>query len=148
LDHRYYSAALRGALILFFTSGMLFGQSQDARGNIVGRVTDASGAVIPGADVRATNIATGVVAASKTNESGNYTLPFLVPAIYSITAELTGFKRFTRENVQVRVNENIELNIEDDGRRRDRIGAGHGGNAAAFHRRGIARASRRRAANR
>jgi len=35
-----------------------------------------------------------------------------VPAIYSITAELTGFKRFARENVQVRVNENIELNIE------------------------------------
>ncbi|MCZ2080379.1 MAG: TonB-dependent receptor [Bryobacterales bacterium] len=112
MDHRYLSATLRGALVIFFATGMLFGQSQDARGNIVGRVTDASGAVIPGADVRATNAATGVVAASKTNESGNYTLPYLVPAIYSITAELPGFKRFTRENVQVRVNENIELNIE------------------------------------
>lgn len=85
---------------------------QDARGSIVGRVTDASGAVIANADVRATNVATGVSAATKTNESGNYTLPYLPPGKYSVTAENTGFKKFVRENVQVRVNDVVELNMQ------------------------------------
>lgn len=85
--------------------------AQDARGSIVGRITDASGAVVPGADVRAVNVATGVAASSKTNQAGNYTLPYLVPGIYTVSAEMTGFKRFVRENVQVRVNDTVQLDI-------------------------------------
>jgi hypothetical protein len=84
---------------------------QDARGSIVGRVTDATGAVIPGADVRAANSATGVVASTKTNEAGNYTLPYLVPGIYTVSSEITGFKRLVRENVQVRVNDIVQLDM-------------------------------------
>ena len=89
-----------------------FGQSQDARGQIVGRVTDPSGAVVPAAEVRAINSATGVAAATKTNESGNYALPYLVPGIYTVTSEITGFRKFERANVQVRVNDSVELNIQ------------------------------------
>lgn len=85
--------------------------AQEARGTIVGRVTDASGSLMPGADVKATNVATGVVAGAKTNESGNYALPYLVPGIYVVTAENAGFKKFIRDNVQVRVNDTVELNI-------------------------------------
>lgn len=85
--------------------------AQDARGTIIGRVIDSSGAVIPAADVRATNVATGVVASTKSNEAGIYTVPYLIPGTYSVTAELSGFKKFTRENVQVRVNDRIELAI-------------------------------------
>ena len=85
--------------------------AQDARGSIVGRLTDATGAVIPSAEVRATNVATGVVASTRTNESGNYALPYLVPGIYTVTSEMQGFKRFVRENVQVRVNDVVQLNI-------------------------------------
>ena len=48
---------------------------QDSRGTIVGRVVDPTGAVVPGADVKATNVATGVVASAKSNEAGNFTLP-------------------------------------------------------------------------
>src|SRR5262245_50676781 len=86
--------------------------AQDARGSIVGRVTDDSGAVVPNAEVRATNVATGVGAASRSNASGNYTLPYLVPGTYSVTTENSGFKKFVRDNVQVRVNDVVELNIQ------------------------------------
>lgn len=86
--------------------------AQDARGSIVGRVTDASGAVIPNVEVRATNVATGVVATSRTNEAGNYTLPYLIPGIYSVSAETTGFKKLVRENIQVRVNDVVQVNLE------------------------------------
>ncbi|MBI3684435.1 MAG: TonB-dependent receptor [Acidobacteria bacterium] len=85
---------------------------QDARGSIVGRVTDASGAVVPQAEVRALNGATGVSAVTRSNESGNYTIPYLAPGRYAVSAENTGFKKFVRENVQVRVNDVVELNIQ------------------------------------
>jgi hypothetical protein len=85
--------------------------AQEARGTILGRVTDASGSLMPGAEVKATNVATGVVVAAKTNESGNYSLPYLVPGVYVVTAENAGFKKFIRDNVQVRVNDTVELNI-------------------------------------
>lgn len=85
---------------------------QDARGSIVGRVTDTSGSVVPNAEVRATNVATGVVAGSRTNASGNYTIPYLVPGTYTVTTENTGFKKFVRENVRIRVNDVVELNVE------------------------------------
>ena len=84
---------------------------QDTRGTILGRVTDPSGANIAGADVRASNVATGVAVAAKTNDSGNFSIPYLLPGIYTVTAELAGFKKFVRDNVQVRVNDAVEVNL-------------------------------------
>jgi hypothetical protein len=86
--------------------------AQDARGTIVGRVTDGTGATAPGVEVRATNASTGVVAVSKTNDSGNYSIPYLVPGTYTVSTEMTGFKKFIRENILVRVNDSIELNVQ------------------------------------
>jgi hypothetical protein len=85
--------------------------AQDPRGAVLGRVTDNSVAVIPGVMVRATNMATGVTAAAKSNAAGSYRIPFLTPGKYSISAELTGFKRFVREDIEVRVADAVELNI-------------------------------------
>jgi hypothetical protein len=99
-------------VLLALVSMLANAQSQDARGMIVGRVTDPSGAVVPGAEIRAVNAATGVAAASKTNESGNYALPYLPPGFYTVSSELGGFKKFVRDNVQVRVNDSVELNMQ------------------------------------
>jgi hypothetical protein len=96
------------ALSALLASGLA---AQDSRGTLVGRVTDSSGAVMAGVEVRVVNAATGVAVASKTNESGNYTIPYLVSGMYTVTSENTGFKKFARENVQIRVNETVELNI-------------------------------------
>ncbi|HWQ56974.1 MAG TPA: TonB-dependent receptor [Bryobacteraceae bacterium] len=85
--------------------------AQDGRGTILGRVLDPSGAVIPGADVRATNTSTGVAAGVKTNESGNFTMPYLLPGTYTVQSEMGGFKKFVRENVQVRVGDTVEVNL-------------------------------------
>src|ERR1700716_2324348 len=86
--------------------------AQDARGTIVGRVIDSSGAVMPTAEVRAVNVATGVAVSAKTNESGNFSLPYLVPGLYNVTTESAGFKKSVRDNVQVRVGETVQLSIE------------------------------------
>src|SRR5687768_536214 len=86
--------------------------AQDPRGAIVGRITDASNAVIPNVEVRVKNNETGVTASAKSNASGVYSIPFLLPATYQISAELTGFKRVVREGIQVRVSETVELNLQ------------------------------------
>lgn len=85
--------------------------AQDPRGAITGRVTDASGAVIPAVEVRAENAVTGVKASTTTNETGNFRLPFLLPGTYSLSTEAPGFKRFVRTNVEVRVSETSTVNI-------------------------------------
>src|SRR5438477_10821712 len=87
-------------------------KAQDARGAIVGRVLDSSGATVATAEVRATNVATGVAASARTNDAGNYSLPFLAPGFYNVTSEATAFKKFVRDNVQVRVGDTVELNVE------------------------------------
>lgn len=84
---------------------------QDPRGTIMGRVSDPSDAVIPGVEIRATNMESGVSASSKSNAAGMYNIPFLLPGSYRVTAEITGFKTFSRDSVQVRTTETVELGI-------------------------------------
>src|SRR6185436_6348596 len=99
------------ALSLCLSIATLAAFAQDTRGTILGRVTDASSSNIAGAEVRATNVATGVAVAAKSNDSGNYSIPYLVPGVYIVPAELAGFKKFVRDNVQVRVNDSVEVNV-------------------------------------
>jgi hypothetical protein len=98
-------------LVFILLATGVFALAQDPRGSISGRVTDRSGAVVPAAAVRATNDATGVSATAKSNETGRYNIPFLTPGTYTVSVELTGFKRFSRGGVEVRVADIVELNI-------------------------------------
>ncbi len=94
---------------VFFAPLALFGQ--ETRGTILGRVTDPSGAVIVGAQVRVTNTATGVAIQARTNEAGNFVLPYLLSGTYTVQADSPGFKKFVREGIQVRINDTVEVNI-------------------------------------
>ena len=86
--------------------------AQETRGAILGRVTDTSGAAAAGAEVRATNGATGVTATARSNDSGNFVLPYLLTGVYSVHVAMPGFKQFVREGIEVRINDRLELNIE------------------------------------
>lgn len=85
--------------------------AQDARGAIVGKVLDSSGAVVPNAPVQVTNKAMGTRLSLTTNEAGFYQASFLIPGVYQVTVELPGFKRTLRDNLQVRVNDRLEVNV-------------------------------------
>ena len=87
-------------------------KAQEARGTLLGRVSDTSGAVIAGANVRATNVDTGVHFSSVTNKTGDYTFPLLLPGSYTVTVEHPGFKTYTRNGVAVRVNDQVAINVE------------------------------------
>ncbi|MEZ5356488.1 MAG: carboxypeptidase-like regulatory domain-containing protein [Bryobacteraceae bacterium] len=102
---------IRRLLPLALATALSLLHAQDPRGTLLGVVSDSTGAFIPAVSIRATNVDTGVTATAQTNASGRYTLPYLLSGTYTVTAELTGFKRFQRAGVQVRVGEPTELVI-------------------------------------
>ena len=79
---------LLGFVLLF--SIRIFSQSSSA--TVSGTVADATGAVIPGVTVTATNNATGVVTTVLSNDAGVYNFASLLPGLYKVTAELPGFR--------------------------------------------------------
>ena len=76
-------------------------QAQEFRATMSGTVTDAGGAYIPNVKVVAVQVSTGSKSHTVTNSDGQYSLPFLAPGVYALTAEFAGFKRYSRENVQL-----------------------------------------------
>jgi hypothetical protein len=100
---------LRLVVALALTAAL---HAQETRGTIVGRVTDPTGAVVAGVEIRATSASTGVSAVAKSNTSGNYTLPYLLPGTFTVQAEMAGFKKLVREGIELRVNDTVEVNLE------------------------------------
>ncbi len=69
--------------------------------SLTGAVSDASGAVIPGASVQLVNLATGEQFFAESNESGNYIFPLLPPGMYDLTVEQQGFKAYSQPGIQM-----------------------------------------------
>ena len=86
-------------------------RAQESRGALLGRVTDPSGSVVAGASVKVVNEATNTGAGTTTNQSGNYELPYLLPGMYRLEVELTGFKKFVRSGVELRVDDRRAVDV-------------------------------------
>jgi outer membrane receptor protein involved in Fe transport len=80
--------------------------------SIQGTVTDATGAVIPGAAVKVTNQATGVSTTSQTTGGGVYRIAGLPPGDYTVTVSAASFKDHTETNVRVAAESPRGLNIQ------------------------------------
>ena len=106
----YLVTLLRSPKSVFLTMIVIFAlcssstSAQTFYGSIVGTVTDTSGAVIPGANVTITNIGTNESQSATTNSAGEYSFVNLVPANYKVDVQMTAFKRFVRQPVEVAVN--------------------------------------------
>jgi hypothetical protein len=83
------SAAILLLIVLSLSS---FAYSQGLSAGATGIVTDSSSAVIPGVTIKATNVDTGVVSTTLTNEAGVYSFANLQPGKYTISASLPGFQ--------------------------------------------------------
>jgi len=82
-------------LVLFVaSSSAVWAQTGLAR--ISGRVTDASGAVVPGVSVVATNSATGIQTKTVSNSSGYYELLQIQPGTYTVEADSANFKKLVQ----------------------------------------------------
>src|ERR1035437_7962617 len=79
-------------------------------GTIQGTVTDPSGAVVGGASVTATNVATGVQTVRVTTDAGVFALPLLPAGEYTVTVTATGFQTVTQTHVIVEALANFAVN--------------------------------------
>jgi hypothetical protein len=86
--------------------------AQALRGTLLGTVTDQSGAALPGATVIITETRTNVSRDTVTNTTGNYTFPNLLDGVYSVKAELSGFKATLREDIRIAVNTSIRIDLQ------------------------------------
>ncbi|HLX84309.1 MAG TPA: TonB-dependent receptor [Terriglobales bacterium] len=87
-------------VVLLLVAGAL---GQSFRGGIVGTLTDASGASVPGAKVTATDTGTGLIRESVTDADGNYAFTELPLGTYTVTAVKQGFRTQLATNIQVAV---------------------------------------------
>jgi hypothetical protein len=98
-------------LALSFVLSATFAVAQTAGdGAITGTVKDTSGAVVPNATVTARNIATGVETTRVTSSAGVYQISPLIIGTYSVTVSITGFAKFTQENIVINENQIFGLN--------------------------------------
>src|SRR5262245_23582152 len=86
-----------------------FGQTINA--TLGGTVADATGALIPGVSITATNLATGIVTTVVTNEAGAYNFASIQSGIYKVGAELPGFQTQAYNNVNLGVSQQVRLNF-------------------------------------
>jgi hypothetical protein len=82
-----------------------------ATAQITGTIRDSSGAVLPGAEVKATQTETGITRTTISNETGTFVLPNLPTGPYRLEAALPGFRTFLQNNLVLQVNANPAINI-------------------------------------
>lgn len=85
---------------------------QLAAATLRGIVTDPAGAVVAGAEVRVTNVATGAARSARTNEEGTYALSGLAPGEYEVSVESKGFAvKVSKPPVVLQVGQSVTLDV-------------------------------------
>ena len=95
------------AMVLALAAGPA--RAQVSTGSILGAVTDASGAAVPGALVTATNIDTQFSRSVATDASGQYALPLMPIGKYKVDVVLDGFKNFSQTGIVLEVGRNARI---------------------------------------
>src|SRR3954467_14670607 len=107
--------SMRSVLLLLGSVAMLCvlaatGTAQTS-GEITGLVTDPSGAAIRGVTVTATNNATGATRRATTNSEGLYSFPSLLPGVYQLRVEQSGFKTAQLDDIKLDVQQSVRLDV-------------------------------------
>lgn len=106
-----WSASVALFLLCFVATPRLAAQTSSA-GVVLGTVTDASNAVVPGVDVQLTNLATGISVHQTTDAKGEYVFPQVAPGAYTLTFKADRFRTATLQNVAVEVNKSFTANMQ------------------------------------
>ena len=96
-------------LVCAVSCGLAWGQ---ATAQISGTVSDQTGAVLPGAEITATQTDTGVARMTVSNETGSYVLPNLPLGPYRVEVALPGFRTFVQTGVVLQVNSSPVINAK------------------------------------
>jgi hypothetical protein len=100
-------------VLLLFTLALVpsTARAQAVTGTVLGNVVDSTGSMVPGATVTLTHTGTGFTRTVVTDSSGEYAAPSLPTGKYTVTAELSGFKKITMSNIDVGVDQRVRVNL-------------------------------------
>jgi len=109
---RFEEFLMRSVLALISIVGAftISAYAQNSQGTILGHVTDPSNAVVSGATVRITNVATSVSRTTKTNGVGDYVFVNIPPGNYDIGVEASGFSNSRSSAVRL----DVEATLRQD----------------------------------
>ncbi|MGC1461143.1 MAG: carboxypeptidase regulatory-like domain-containing protein [Terracidiphilus sp.] len=103
-----FALAMAGIVI---SIGGSVGMAQTVTGAVRGTITDPSGAIISGANVTATNIASGVATTTKTNDTGEYSIRFLQIGEYELTVTAHGFGNASYGPFSLEIDQTAKIDI-------------------------------------
>jgi len=95
---------------LLFAAASLLAQTTSTE--VLGTVSDSSGAVVPGARITLLRVATGEQRRTTTDNSGNYSFPLIEIGDYTVTAEMEGFKTQTKTGITVELQQKARVNVQ------------------------------------
>src|SRR5262245_58165309 len=86
--------------------------AQTPSAGVTGRVTGGSGAVVPGAFIKLTNLDTAISQQAVTNESGDFVIPYVNPGRYMLEAQAAGFRNHKHQDFTLVVDQVLRLDIQ------------------------------------
>lgn len=89
--------------------GFVFGQVIVS--SVVGRVSDSSGAAVPGAQITVTNTQTGISVHTVTSAEGTYSVPGLLAGTYAVKVEKPGFQAYTATAITLLSSETVRVDV-------------------------------------
>lgn len=133
--HRFLRSLFRNTILLALAVILApAAPAQTANGTIAGTVVDATGAAIPGANITATDLATGISRKATSNSAGGYRIEAVQPGTYRVVVTAPSFATTTIEHAEVAAstvnsvnaqlavagaNSTVEVSIENEGLRTD-----------------------------
>jgi carboxypeptidase family protein/TonB-dependent receptor-like protein len=106
---RWLSGALATGCVWLVAGLTVFGQQ--GTGELRGQIVDTSSAVLPGVSVIATNEASGIFRESSSGADGGFFMSALTPGVYEVTAQLAGFKKYSRKGLRVEVGKTLSVEV-------------------------------------
>jgi len=110
--HFIRGAVQLGLLAAFFVCACSLSHAQSGTASVQGSVVDATGAVIPGAEVTLTNDATHVQRKSISSSNGLYNYPNVPVGTYSLNVGMAGFQTYTQTHIVLEVGSSIAVNVK------------------------------------
>lgn len=110
-DIRRVANLLLFVLLALLSGSVLLNAQVANTGTVLGVVTDPSGAVVPGAEIRLVDSATGEVRSATTNEAGQYVFVAVKPGTYSVTVSAPGFQQSILSSALVQVSKSVTISF-------------------------------------